>query len=80
MVAISPVARRRRENAHVKVVPLQELARLTPDLLPGVEGMAADQVLRDDGRRAQQRHVASPQRLACQYPELAAQLSALFGH
>ena len=79
MVAISSNSHQRREDAGLESILLQELARLTPDMLPGVDGMTADQVLRDYGHWAQQGAVPSPQRLACQYPELATELRAFFG-
>lgn len=78
MVAISPASRRQREDARLEAILLQELARLTPDMLPGVDGMTVDQMLRDYGRWMQQGAVPGPQRLACQYPELAAQLRTYF--
>lgn len=67
-----------RDETRLHAILLRELALLTPDLLPGVEDVASEQMLRDYGRWAEQGTVPGPQQLAQQYPELSAQLHAFF--
>lgn len=78
MLPISFARDQRCEDARLRAILLQELARLTPDVFPGVEAMSADQVLQDYSRWVQQGAVPAPEQLAGQYPELAAQIYTYF--
>lgn len=67
-----------REASRLQQILAQELAHLTPDRLPGVEGTTTDQMLHEYGHWAQQGIVPGPQQLERQYPELANQLHSFF--
>lgn len=78
MSAVSTASCRDRENALLEEVLLRELARVAPELLPGVDGMTASDMLRDYIRWAQRGAVPGPQRLVSDHPELAAEVNAYF--